>query len=152
LKVLVTLDLRNNGISGTLPISMDSIATLDIIQLDYNQMTGILPIVTNSLTRRQTISLSHNLFEGNIGVSADFNLSSSNEFRVQYIDLSYNKLTGPISPFLGFLPTFRYFDLSGNGFVGTFPSFIPWGSIEFLASASNFHTGTVPIGWPTLSK
>lgn len=153
LKVLVSLDIRDNQISGTLPVTMDSIATLDIIRVDYNQMTGLLPMVTNALTRRQTITLSYNQFSGNVRVSSDYFLSPNmSDFRIQHIDLSYNKLSGPISPLFGFLPSFRQFDLSGNSFTGPFLSDVGWDNIEFLAAADNALTGTMPVGWPTLSK
>mmetsp|Transcript_25953 Transcript_25953/g.43288 ORF Transcript_25953/g.43288 Transcript_25953/m.43288 type:complete len:1058 (-) Transcript_25953:34-3207(-) len=152
LEVLVTLDLRHNDLSGTFPVTVDSIATLDIIQIDYNQFTGGLPEATNSLARKQVVSLSHNKFEGNVEISAEYLLSPNiTGFRIQYVDVSYNDLSGAVSPVFGFMPTLRHFDLSGNGFVGGFPSNVGWDSIEFLAAASNRLTGTIPVGYPTLT-
>lgn len=145
------LDARRNEISGTFPVTLDSIGTLEIMFFDYNQLTGSLPEVTSALTLKQTLSLSHNQFSGNIAASLDFVLDKSN-FRLQHVDVSYNLLSGPFSPLFGFLPSFRHLDLSGNSLTGPFPSSVGWDNIEFLASSNNFLTGTVPVGYPTLSK
>lgn len=149
---IVTLDLRNNQLSGTVPVSLDSIESLDTLRLDYNRLTGRLPPITSSITLMKSIGLSHNFLSGNIELHPDYKLSTdSADLRLQYIDLSYNLLSGPISSLLGILPSFRHLNLNGNGFVGTFPSSIGWDNIEFLAAANNALTGTVPVGHPTLS-
>jgi Leucine-rich repeat (LRR) protein len=153
LKSLVTLDLRHNEITGTFPVTLDSIESLDIILLNHNRLTGPLPTITRSLPYRQILGLSHNLFSGNIALDLSYNFSVvPSDFRLQHVDISYNLLSGPISPIFGFVPSFRYFDLSGNNFVGTFPSNVGWESLEFLAAGNNSLTGTVPVGYPTLSK
>jgi hypothetical protein len=151
---LVTLDLRHNLISGELPVTLDDLEALDIVLLDHNLLSGSLPVISSSLIFTQTLSLSNNLFSGNIGVSPDYELTFNDDtdYRLMHVDISYNLLSGPISPVFGFLPTFRYLDLSGNSFVGGFRSDIGWSAIEFLAASNNFLTGTVPTGWATLSK
>jgi hypothetical protein len=94
---------------------------LDVILLENNRMHGPLPLITPLLTSKQTISVSHNKFSGNIEVDPDYLLMlNSADFRLQYVDVSYNLLAGPISPLFGTLHTLRHFDLlSGNGFIGT---------------------------------
>ncbi|KAI2496893.1 hypothetical protein MHU86_17586 [Fragilaria crotonensis] len=150
---LATLNLQYNQLTGTLPLSLDSIPSLDTLYLDHNQMTGLLPYLSAKLALFQVISLSHNKFSGNLQLSP--NLLASNvsvdDFRLQYIDISYNELAGSVSSIFGFIPSMRYFDLSGNNFVGTFPSSVGWDGIEHLAAAANKLTGTVPIGYPTLT-
>lgn len=153
LQVLVTLDIRHNEFSGEFPIDFESLPALDIIYLDYNQFSGTLPPLTGATIKKQILSISHNRFRGNMEVDTTYILSPNiSDFRLQYVDLGYNELSGPISPIIGFLPTMRHFDLSGNGFFGTFPSNMGWASIEFFAAADNLLTGTLPIGLPTLSK
>jgi Leucine-rich repeat (LRR) protein len=155
LQSLVSLDVRNNSLSGTIPLGFDSFPSLDIVWLDYNQFTGMLPNITNAITRKQILSLSHNNFVGNAQLSPDFNFTSvlsGEDSRIQHIDVSYNKLSGPISNTFFFLPNLKYFDLSGNSFTGTFQSNIGWLGIEHLAASNNALTGTIPIGYPTLSK
>ena len=153
LQSLVTLNLGNNKLTGTLPLSLDSISSLDFLYLDRNQMTGLLPYITKALVGMQVISLAYNGFNGNLALSPTFPANISiDDFSLQHIDISYNDLSGPISSIFGFLPTMRYFDLSGNKFVGTFPTNIGWEGIEHLAGAANALTGTIPIGYPTLSK
>jgi len=118
--------------------------------IDHNRITGSPPEVTLALRRKQTISFSHNQFSGNVAVSSDF-IFDPGSFRLQHIDVSYNLLSGPISALFGILPSFRHLDLSGNFFIGPFPSSVAWDNIEFLAAANNMLTGTVPVGYPTLS-
>jgi Leucine-rich repeat (LRR) protein len=150
---LVLIDVRHNGLTGTIPIQLDQMEKLGVILLDYNRMHGPLPLITPSLTSKQTISLSHNKFSGNVDVDPDYILQLNNaDFRLQYVDVSYNLLSGPVSHLFGTLHTLRHFDISGNGFIGTFPSRIGWDDIEFLAAADNGLTGTVPVGHPALSK
>jgi Leucine-rich repeat (LRR) protein len=154
LQALVNIDLSNNQLTGTLPLTLDTIPTLETIWLDHNQFTGELPNITNSLALKQSISLSHNKLSGNAKLSPDFDFTKIDEdaFKLKYVDVSFNELSGPVAAVFFFLPTLRYFDISGNGFVGTFPSDIGWFAIEHLAAASNSLSGTVPAGWPTLSK
>ena len=154
LQSLVTLNLGNNQLTGSLPLSLDSIASLDMLYLDRNQMTGRLPYLTAELAGFQVISLSHNYFSGNLELSPNFVATnvSLDDFRLQHIDISYNELSGPISSIFGFVPTMRYFDLSGNMFDGTFPSGVGWDGIKYLAAAENALTGSIPIGYSTLSK
>ena len=124
-----------------------------MLYLDHNQFRGKLPYITGRLVGMQIISLSHNQFSGNLELSPTFPANiSMDAFRMRHIDISYNKLSGPISSIFGFLPTMRHFDLSGNSFTGTFPTRIGWEAVQFLAGASNLLTGTVPVGYPTLSK
>ena len=154
LQSLVTLDVRNNMLSGPLPLSFDAFPSLAVLWLDYNQFSGLLPNITNAFITKQVLSLSNNKFYGNAQLSPDFNFSKlvGEENRVQHIDISYNQLSGPISATFFFLPKLRVFDLSGNDFTGTFPSNVGWLEIEHLAASNNALTGTVPVGYPTLSK
>jgi hypothetical protein len=114
----------------------------------------MLPDITNSFTKKQILSISHNKFHGNMRLSPDFDFTKLNDddVRIQYIDMSYNQLSGPIGRTFMFLPSMRYFDVSGNTFTGTFPSDMNWLGIEHLAASNNSLTGTIPIGYPTLSK
>ena len=125
-QALVTLDLRNNLFTGVFPLNLDSISALARIYLDYNQLTGKIPYLTAELAQMEVISIGHNSFTGNLELSPDFDLANIanliSDFRLKYVEASYNMLSGPISVIFGFLPTMRFFDVSGNNFTGSFPS------------------------------
>lgn len=152
LERLTKLDLRNNLLNGPVPSLWNGTPELDFIYLDYNQFSGTLPPITNVFATKQVISLSHNTFEGNIEISPTYVLRPTN-VRLQNMDVSYNLLTGELSPILGSLHTLRHMDLSENAFIGTFPSSSNgWANLVFLAASNNAMTGTFPSGLNTLSK
>lgn len=155
LQTLVTFDVRNNTFTGKIPLELSRIPNLDVFRVDYNQFTGQLPVLKGSVSATHIITLSHNKIGGQIQIDPSYLFSSEAEdfeFRLQHIDISYNRLSGPVSPLIGFIPSVRHVDISGNMLTGTFPSVVQWKEIEFLAAASNLLTGTLPVGLPTLSK
>ena len=153
LQALVTIDLRDNELTGSLPLNLDAIPTLDTILLDYNLFTGPLPNVTAGLLQRAVISLSHNQLSGDLRLDQNFDPGQIDQtsIRLRYLDISYNKLDGSLSSVFDYLPSMQHLDLSGNAFVGSFPSNTGWLGIEFLAASSNSLTGAIPVGWPALS-
>lgn len=68
------------------------------------------------------MSFSHNDLTGEVPVAdvvrRRLYVEESFRFRIQKIDLSYNRLSGTINPVSAFLPSLRYLDFSGNQFSG----------------------------------
>ncbi|XP_076914536.1 receptor protein kinase-like protein ZAR1 [Bidens hawaiensis] len=89
---LKNLVLGHNNLSGSIPDGFGSnFNFLEKLDVSYNMFTGVIPIDLGKLTNLQgTVDLSHNMFNGSIP-SALGNLPEK-----VYIDLTYNKLTGPI--------------------------------------------------------
>lgn len=155
MQTLVTIDLRENDLFGSLPLNLfESIPTLETIMLDYNQFTGSLPYVTAGLLQRVYISLSHNQLSGDLLLdpNVDPGQIDQTNIRLRHLDVSHNKLGGSLSSVFEYMPTMQHLDLSGNTFIGSFPSSAGWLGIDFLAASSNKLSGTIPVGWPTLSK
>ncbi|KAG7960898.1 hypothetical protein I3843_10G150500 [Carya illinoinensis] len=110
LKNLVNLDLRDNSLNGSIPASLFSHLSLQILQLSNNQFSGLFSNISSDVLN--TLDLSSNNLQGAIPVSVfDFqglkilSLSSNNfngSFKLNMIeqlrnlsslDLSYNSLS-----------------------------------------------------------
>ncbi|XP_012833301.1 PREDICTED: probable inactive leucine-rich repeat receptor-like protein kinase At1g66830 [Erythranthe guttata] len=91
-KRLRNLDLSHNNFSGLLPIGFGkNLGLLEKLDLSFNAFSGSIPSDLGFLSNLQgTVDLSHNMFNGSIPISLG-NLPEK-----VYIDLTYNKLTGPI--------------------------------------------------------
>ncbi|KAI2513129.1 hypothetical protein MHU86_1167 [Fragilaria crotonensis] len=153
LQEIVSFDVRNNSLTGTLTAGFDELTALDFLWLDYNKFTGQIPAVSAVMASRLEITMSHNNLAGTIPIVSMMrrylqDAGGSNPFRVQKIDLSYNRLSGTIDTVTGYLPTLRYADFSGNNFVGQFPGDYGWTGIEFLGIANNNFNGTISTWWP----
>ncbi|KAL7132432.1 hypothetical protein ABFS83_12G073800 [Erythranthe nasuta] len=91
-KRLRNLDLSHNNFSGLLPNGFGkNLGLLEKLDLSFNAFSGSIPSDLGFLSNLQgTVDLSHNMFNGSIPISLG-NLPEK-----VYIDLTYNKLTGPI--------------------------------------------------------
>lgn len=91
-KRLRLLDLSHNNLTGPLPHGFGTnLVSLEKLDLAYNNFSGSIPGDLGNLTNLQgTVDLSHNMFDGSIPPSLG-NLPEK-----VYIDLTYNKLSGPI--------------------------------------------------------
>ncbi|KAI3453063.1 hypothetical protein Pfo_009726 [Paulownia fortunei] len=91
-KRLRNLDLSQNNFSGSLPDGFGkNLSLLEKLDLSYNEFGGSIPGDLGYLSNLQgTVDLSHNMFNGSIPASLG-NLPEK-----VYIDLTYNKLSGPI--------------------------------------------------------
>jgi Leucine Rich Repeat len=151
---LVTLDLSHNHLTGTIPPELDELPNLSTIRFDYNELGGSLPLVTANFLMREVISLSHNQFTGSFAFHSSVLESQLNpdDEQLHVLDLSYNKLSGPISNVFAHLQRISYIDISENAFAGSIPEMFDWPDLEHLSVASNALSGTFPLGWPKLSK
>ncbi|PIN23724.1 Serine/threonine protein kinase [Handroanthus impetiginosus] len=91
-KRLRNLDLSHNNFTGSLPNEFGkNLVLLEKLDLSYNYLGGSFPDDLGYLSNLQgTVDLSHNMFNGSIPASLG-NLPEN-----VYIDVTYNKLSGPI--------------------------------------------------------
>ncbi|KAL0446843.1 UNVERIFIED_CONTAM: Receptor protein kinase-like protein ZAR1 [Sesamum latifolium] len=91
-KRLRNLVLSHNNFSGSLPDGFGkNLAFLEKLDVSYNEFGGSIPGDLGNLANLQgTVDLSHNMFNGSIPASLG-NLPEN-----VYIDLTYNRLAGPI--------------------------------------------------------
>ncbi|KAI3431122.1 Protein kinase domain-containing protein [Psidium guajava] len=151
---LQVLSLSNNVISGELPEFMGDSKSLRLLNLSDNALGGSIPESLTSLKNLSVVSLRSNYFAG--GVPSGFNSVevldlSSNLLNgslpsafggngLRYLNLSYNKLSGPISPgFASKIPRNATIDLSFNNLSGSIPESLAWADqkTEFLAGNSD---------------
>ncbi|GLJ42915.1 hypothetical protein SUGI_0890000 [Cryptomeria japonica] len=120
------LDLKHNGLSGTLPESLPH--SLQYVSLAKNLLSGSIHGVSE-LQQLSYLDLSYNHFSGNIpGELFSLPLTSlflqrnsftgpvvpQGQVTIPNVDLSYNFLTGPISPFLAYVHNLH---LHNNNFI-----------------------------------
>ena len=105
---LEKLDLSQNNLFGTVP-ELTSLGNLNYLNLGHNQLEGTIPNLPSGL---HLINLSHNQLSGTIDAFNSLNPTAKNPLRV---DVSYNQLTGEISPLTQFA-AIAYLDVSANLF------------------------------------
>ncbi|XP_027185034.1 probable LRR receptor-like serine/threonine-protein kinase At4g20940 isoform X1 [Coffea eugenioides] len=107
--VLTELDLSGNNLTG--PVSMITSTTLQTLNLSSNALSGELPLVTGSCV---IIDLSSNQFEGNLTRMLKWG-------NLEIIDLSQNRLTGPIPESTAQFLRLNYLNMSHNLLNGSLP-------------------------------
>ncbi|EPS65629.1 hypothetical protein M569_09144 [Genlisea aurea] len=117
LQYLQTLDLSQNFFNGSLPESLILCRRLRNLGLSQNNFTGILPDGFGAnLTLLEKLDLSFNHFSGSIPDDLGYlsNMQGT-------MDLSHNSFSGSIPPSLGNLPEKVYIDLTYNKLTGPIP-------------------------------
>ncbi|KAG7965134.1 hypothetical protein I3843_09G208900, partial [Carya illinoinensis] len=141
---LVNLDLCNNSLDESIPLSLFSLSSLQKLQLSKNQFLEVLYLGKNNITDTipyifpsncglQTLSLNGNQLEGGLPKSLA-NCTSFTGTTEIVIDVSYNNLEGTIpeeirginslgakSHHLGKLSRLISLDLSSNKLTGKMP-------------------------------
>lgn len=134
LRGLRTLDLSYNQLTGAIPQSIGALPELSNVILCHNKLSGsVPPFLSHALTR---LDLKHNDLSGSL---APDSLPPS----VQYLSLSWNRLSGPVDRLLSRLDQLNYLDLSLNQFNGNIPGRIFTFPITNLQLQRNGFTGPV---------
>ena len=161
---VVELRLRNNGLTGSLPVELVQLSKLKVLDLSYNRrLSGPVPPEMGSLDRLERLDLAGNQLSGSIpselgklGSLASLDLGSnqlSGEIprelarlvNVLQLRLDRNFLSGPVPAELGDLVRLRGLVLEGNQLSGAIPSSLGnLGAIELIRLADNELTGGIP--------
>ncbi|XP_038690672.1 receptor-like protein Cf-9 [Tripterygium wilfordii] len=157
---LIHLSMESNNLCGGIPYSLSNLTKLDFLSLSRNKLVGPAPDLSN-LSKLVFLDLSANSLSGTIS-SSSFSFSSlqylylqNNHFTggiedfqsksLREIDMSYNKLQGPIPNSIFHLSkSLEYIDMSNNRLQGPIPSSV-FGQINLttLFLSSNNLTGVV---------
>ena len=109
------LDLRNKGLTGSIPPEIGNLAALEELILSSNQLSGPIPIEMGSLANLQWLFLSGNQLSGPI----PFQIGRL--ANLQSLSFSINRLTGPIPAEMGALSNLEFLFLWGNQLTGALP-------------------------------
>ncbi|XP_078153507.1 leucine-rich receptor-like protein kinase family protein [Carex rostrata] len=131
------LNLSNNRLSGSLPISIGNFSALQILLVSGNQFTGQIPYQLGYLKHVLKIDMSQNNLTGNI--PEEIGDCSS----LTYIDVSRNGLTGSIPAGIAQIKILNYLNVSWNNLNGGIPKEI--GFVKSLTSADFSHNNL--SGW-----
>ncbi|KAK6937468.1 Leucine-rich repeat-containing N-terminal, plant-type [Dillenia turbinata] len=154
-ETLTRLDLKHNDLSGSVPSSLSS--SLQYLSLSSNRLSGPVDQLLSRLDRLNYLDLSLNQLTGVIpGRVFTFPITNLQMQRNQFsgpvqpvdqvnimtVDLSYNRLSGPISPLFS---TVQNLYLNNNRFTdqvpGIFVDRLLAANIQTLYLQHNFLTG-----------
>ena len=132
---VTALDLRTNGLFGSLPATVGSLTSLVNLYLGFNYLVGSIPSFAAN-TALQHLDLSYSQLSGSV---PSFALNSA----LQHLDLSYCQLTGSIPPFDSNI-ALHDLRLSNNQLTGSIPSFASATALQVLYLDANQLTGSIP--------
>lgn len=139
------LYLSNNMLTGTIPKTLAQTTALSVLALDDNILSGSINNVW-ALNNLEYLYLEDNGFTGTM---PEF-ISPLHPFLIN-LDLSSNKISGPLPTDLFRLERIEIIDLHSNTFVGEIPRDInaDQDKLRFLALHQNRFTGSIP---PTIGN
>ncbi|XP_034708914.1 probable inactive leucine-rich repeat receptor kinase XIAO [Vitis riparia] len=149
-KNLTRINLSHNYLTVPIPFShLDGLVNLVTLDLRDNSLNGSLPMLLFSLPSLQKIQLSNNQFSGPLSKFSVVPFSV-----LETLDLSSNNLEGPIPVSVFDLHCLNILDLSSNKFNGTvlLSSFQKLGNLTNLSLSYNNLSINSSVGNPTLPR
>ena len=140
------IDLGNNNLNGTIPISISNLTNLQQLILYSNRLQGNIPSQVGSLTNLQVLNLTNNQLSGSIPIQ----LGNLTSLWALYLD--HNQLMGSIPAQLGSLTSLLNLYLSSNQLTGSIPAQLGnLTSLQYLYLIDNQLSGSIPaeLGSPT---
>lgn len=134
-----SIDLRDNGLSGSIPPEIENLENMVFLALGGNLLTGAIPPELGKLSRLERLRLAHNELTGCIPPEIG-NLDG-----LKSLELMDNLLTGVIPPELASISRLERLWLYGNELTGSIPPEI--GNLVSLAEmdlSRNDLAGAIP--------
>ncbi|CAL5022966.1 unnamed protein product [Urochloa decumbens] len=136
-KFVISLQMANNGLSGTLSPSIGNLSHLQTMSLQNNTISGVIPPEIGKLTNLDALDLSSNEFVGDIPSSL------GQLTRLNYLRLDRNNLSGQIPVDVAKLPGLTFLDLSFNNLSGPVPKIYAHdyslAGNQYLCNSSTIH-------------
>ena len=144
---VIGLDLRENGLSGVIPVELGNLTNVKWLYLWGNELSGAIPVELGNFAGLQQMVLSENELSGTIPVEL------GNLTNLEWLLLDRNELTGPIPGGLGRLSNLERLSLYDNGLTGPVPDWLGnLTNLEWLLLDRNELTGPIPGGLGRLSN
>ncbi|XP_015894737.3 MDIS1-interacting receptor like kinase 2-like [Ziziphus jujuba] len=137
---LLTLDLYNNSLYGSIPSHISELSRLTYLYLGRNHLSGNIPSGIRLLTSLEYLVLDYNEISGSIPQEVGQLKSLVKLF------LNKNHLTGSIPVSIGNLTMLSTLELGGNNISGCIPQEI--GQLKSLRELSLYETqvtGSIPV-------
>ncbi|KAK2422694.1 putative leucine-rich repeat receptor serine/threonine-protein kinase [Trifolium repens] len=140
LPYLQEIDLTRNYLNGTIPTQWASINLVNI-SLYGNRLTGPIPKEFGKITTLQKLDLEFNQLSGQLPPEL------GNLHQLEILLLNSNNFTGNLPATFVKLTKLKHIRLGDNQFFGTIPDFIQsWASLERLVMQGSGLCGPVPSG------
>jgi len=136
---LLTLNLRNNSLYGTIPLEIGLLTRLNVLYLDKNNLTGLIPSSIGNLRNLSILNIVENNLSGSIPREIG-QLESLVE-----LSLHTNNLNGSLPPEMNKLTHLMILHLLSNNFTGHLPRDLCLGGllVNFTAALNHF-SGPIP--------
>ena len=134
---VTSINLSNNGLSGTISDSLYNLNELKELVLNSNELTGLISPSIEKIVNLIRLNLSSNQLSGSLPESF-FTLIELRE-----LNLSNNNINGPIT-YINQFTKLQYLDLANNEFNNIIPSIITLFNLRFIDFSDNQFNGTIP--------
>ncbi|XP_025806904.1 MDIS1-interacting receptor like kinase 2-like [Panicum hallii] len=169
LHALVYLDLGFNSFETFIPPELGSLSNLVDLRLSNNNLTGAVPYQLSKLPKIVRLEISQNYLDKpefspmptlqifsmySIGVNGSFPQFILECPNLTFLDVSWNKLSGPILELLPKMaPNLTYLKVRSNWFSGPIPPTIATlRQLQYLELSNNNFTGVIPWELGTLAE
>ncbi len=143
---LKTLLLMNNAVDGNIPSSLGSSNSITIINFNTNNLDGVLPPELGDITQLEQLIVSNN-----DSLSGSIPESYSNLSKLRFLYLQNNNHIGEIPASLGTIDSLERLLLQNNNFTGNIPStFGSVSNLERLYLQNNDLEGCIPSSFSNL--
>ena len=147
---LIDLDLSNNELTGEIPGELGDLYFLRVLNLRTNELTGEIPDELGNLRNLKVLNLHSNSLSGGIpdlsGITGlvELYLPNNADYDVDGDKVEGTGLTGEIPTWLNGMTNMRELWLWGNSLSGSVPDLSGMTSLQKLKLANNDLDGGVP--------
>jgi Leucine-rich repeat (LRR) protein len=132
---VIELNLGGNGLTGALPVSLNQLTELQVLNLQQNEISGAIPSLSG-LSKLRVLNTERNQISGNLPALSG--LTALQELRI-----NDNQLSGSLRSFAG-LGALQYFYAQSNLLTGGMPTLADASALIEFSVGNNRLTGAIP--------